>query len=87
MGGTHRQQGSYQPCPEGRRELVGLAFAEKGQCPHKTNKGSQSTKQKPAEHSQPGSGCCCGVDRMREAKVGANPIPQLPYTEIKSKHI
>ena len=46
----------------------------------------QNAKQKPAEHSQPGSGRCCEVDRIRDSEIGANPVPQLSDTKIKSNH-
>ena len=47
----------------------------------------QKAKQKPAEHLHPGSGCCCEVDRIRDTEIGANPVPQISNTKIKSNHI
>lgn len=46
----------------------------------------QNAEQKLAEHLQPGSGHHCEVDRIRDTKIGANPVPQLPHTKIKSNH-
>lgn len=57
----------------------------KGNVPSKLTR-VQNAEQKPAEHLQPGSGHRCEVDRIRDTEIGANPVPQLPHTKIKSNH-
>lgn len=79
-GGMHRQQECRQPCLIGDIKWWDWHLLGMDNAPSKLT-GVQNVKQKPAEHSQPGSGCCCEVDSIRDVKIGANPVLQLSDTK------